>query len=154
VTASDRIDELVSVAREMQARAYAPYSDFHVGAAVLAGGSVFRGANIENASYPLSVCAERNAVAAAVLAGHHEIEAVAVVADEDEPTPPCGGCRQVLNEFGPDMVVVSESKSGRRAEWTLSAILPHAFGPSNLAGGSGGSRSEPERASGSPPTEG
>ena len=132
MSASDRVDELVAAAREMQERAYAPYSRFRVGAAVLAGGTVFRGANIENASYPLSVCAERNAVAAAVLAGERSIEAVAVVAGADEPTPPCGGCRQVLNEFGPDMLVVTESASGRRAEWTLSEILPHAFGPSNL----------------------
>jgi len=132
VSASDRVDELVAAAREMQERAYAPYSRFRVGAAVLAGGTVFRGANIENASYPLSVCAERNAVAAAVLAGERSIDAVAVVADGEEPTPPCGGCRQVLNEFGPEMLVVCESQSGRRAEWTLSEILPHAFGPSNL----------------------
>ena len=129
---SQRIDELVAAARQMRERAYAPYSDFHVGAAVLAGGKVFEGANIENASYPLSVCAERNAVAAAVLAGEREIEAVAVVADGEDPTPPCGGCRQVLNEFGPQMLVVCESASGLRAEWVLSAILPHAFGPSNL----------------------
>ena len=129
---SDRVDELVAEAREMWDRAYAPYSSFRVGAAVLAGGKVFGGANIENASYPLSVCAERNAVAAAVLAGERSIEAVAVVAGDEEPTPPCGGCRQVLNEFGPEMLVVCESTSGRRAEWTLSAILPQAFGPSNL----------------------
>lgn len=129
---SDRIVELLAVARETRARAYAPYSTFHVGAAVLAGGRVFRGANIENASYPLSVCAERNAVAAAVIAGERQIDAVAVVADGDDPTPPCGGCRQVLNEFGPDMLVVCESSSGRRAEWRLSEILPHAFGPTHL----------------------
>jgi cytidine deaminase len=93
---------------------------------------VFTGVNIENASYPVSVCAERNAVAAAVTAGKRTIDVVAVVADAEDPTPPCGGCRQVLNEFGPDMLVVSEGTSGRRAEWVLSAILPHAFGPSNL----------------------
>ena len=130
--ARDRIDELVAAAREMRARAYAPYSEFHVGAAVLAGDRVFGGANIENASYPLSVCAERNAVAAAVLAGQRSIDVVAVVADGDTPTPPCGGCRQVLNEFGPQMLVVCESQSGERAQWTLPEILPHAFGPSNL----------------------
>lgn len=129
---SDRIDDLLAAAREMREKAYAPYSTFHVGAAVLAGGKVFRGVNIENASYPLSVCAERNAVAAAVVAGERQIDAVAVVADGDDPTPPCGGCRQVLNEFGPDMVVVCESSSGRRAEWRLSEILPHAFGPDHL----------------------
>ena len=126
------IDDLVATARRMRARAYAPYSNFHVGAALLAGGKVYRGANIENASYPLSACAERNAVAAAVLAGHRQFQAIAVVAGNEDPTPPCGGCRQVLNEFGPEMLVVVEGTSRRRAEWVLSAILPHAFGPADL----------------------
>jgi cytidine deaminase len=126
------VDHLVAAAREAKERAYAPYSRFHVGAAVLAGGNVFTGANVENASYPLSVCAERNAVAAAVVAGERSIELVAVVADNEDPTPPCGGCRQVLIEFGPDMFVVCEGVGGRRAGWALSEILPHAFGPSNL----------------------
>ena len=128
----DTADRLVAAARAVKSRAYAPYSDFHVGAAVLAGGEVFTGVNVENASYPLSVCAERNAVAAAVGAGQRAIEAVAVVADAQDPTPPCGGCRQVLNEFGPGMLVVCEGSDGRRTEWVLSEILPHAFGPANL----------------------
>ena len=131
--ARDRIDELLAVASEVMERgSYAPYSNFNVGAAVLAEGDVFPGANIENASYPLSVCAERNAVAAAVNAGKRSIEAVAVVTRADEPTPPCGGCRQVLNEFGPRMLVVIETVGGARAEWTLPEILPHAFGPADL----------------------
>lgn len=128
----DVVDGLVAAAREAKERAYAPYSNFHVGAALLAGGNVYRGANIENASYPLSVCAERNAVAAAVIAGDRSLEAIAVVADEDEPSPPCGGCRQVLNEFGPTMLVVCEGVGGKRADWPLQELLPHAFGPSNL----------------------
>ena len=131
--ARDRIDELLAVASEVMERgSYAPYSNFNVGAAVLAEGDIFPGANIENASYPLSVCAERNAVAAAVNAGKRSIEAVAVVTRADEPTPPCGGCRQVLNEFGPRMLVVIETVGGARAEWTLPEILPHAFGPADL----------------------
>jgi len=128
------VDRLVTAAREARERAYAPYSRFHVGAAVLAGGRVFAAPNIENASYPLSVCAERNAVAAAVAAGERSIEAVAVVADNEDPTPPCGGCRQVLNEFGPEMLVICEGVGGRRATWRLPEILPHAFGPSSLLG--------------------
>jgi cytidine deaminase len=129
----EQIERLVMAAGEARTRAYAPYSGFHVGAAVLAGGRIFAGVNVENASYPLSVCAERNAVAAAVVGGAAAIEAVAVVADADDPTPPCGGCRQVLNEFGPQMLVVCEGTSGRRSRWVLSEILPHAFGPSNLS---------------------
>ena len=128
---AETIDGLVATASEVKARAYAPYSRFRVGAAGLAGGRVFAAPNIENASYPLSVCAERNAVAAAVSAGHTSIEAVAVSTDAERPTPPCGGCRQVLNEFGPDMVVVSEAAGGR-AEWRLPELLPSAFGPSDL----------------------
>jgi cytidine deaminase len=130
--APDVVDELVAAAREAKDRAYAPYSRFHVGAAVLAGGKVYTGVNVENASYPIGVCAEPNAVGAAVADGATSIEAVAIVADGEDPTPPCGGCRQVLNEFGPEMLVVCEGASGRRAEWVLSTILPHAFGPSNL----------------------
>jgi cytidine deaminase len=129
----ERVDELLAAAREaMERGSYAPYSNFNVGAAVLAEGEVFAGANVENASYPMSVCAERNAVAAAVNAGKRSIDAVAVVTRADEPTPPCGGCRQVLNEFGPDMTVTVESATGERAVWRLTEVLPHAFGPSNL----------------------
>jgi cytidine deaminase len=126
------VERLLAAARAAKERAYAPYSGFHVGAAVLAGGEVFPGVNIENASYPVAVCAERNAVAAAVTAGRTSIEAVAVVADAEEPTPPCGACRQVLNEFGPHMLVVCEGAAGGRARWVLPEILPNAFGPANL----------------------
>jgi len=124
---ADVIGGLVAAARKARGRAYAPYSHFYVGAAVLSDGRVYTGVNVENASYPLSVCAERNAVAAAVTAGRTKIDAVAVVADDTEPTPPCGGCRQVLHEFGPDMLVVAEADNGRRAEWVLRSLLPAAF---------------------------
>lgn len=131
-TPDARIDELVAAARTVRSNAHAPYSRFRVGAAVLAGGRVFTGVNVENASYPLSVCAERNAVAAAVAAGEPRIEAVAVVATDATPTPPCGGCRQVLHEFGPDMLVVCESDTGVRAEWPLADLLPEAFDGSSF----------------------
>jgi cytidine deaminase len=127
-----QIDELVAAAAEVRTNAYAPYSEFHVGAAILAGGRVFAGVNVENASYPVSVCAERNAVAAAIAAGERRIDCVAVVTDADRPTPPCGGCRQVLWEFGPESLVVSETTSGERAAWALEDLIPEAFGPDSF----------------------
>jgi cytidine deaminase len=130
--AAERIDELVAAAGEAMRRAYAPYSDFHVGAAILAGGTVFTGQNIENASYPVSVCAERNAVAAMIDAGERRIDAVAVVTAADTPTPPCGACRQVLWEFGPESIVVAETTAGTRLTWALEDLLPAAFGPDDL----------------------
>ncbi len=127
------LDALVAVAREIRSRAYVPYSGFHVGAALLAGGRVFAAPNVENASYPLSVCAERNAATMAVAAGETVFEAIAVVTDAERPTSPCGGCRQVLNEFGPTIPVVSESADGSvRVMWTVDELLPDAFGPHDL----------------------
>jgi cytidine deaminase len=122
------LDGLVAAARDIREHAHAPYSRFFVGAALSAGGRTFTGVNIENASYPLSVCAERNAVAAMVTAGERHVDAVAVVTDAPAPTPPCGGCRQVLSEFArPDTVVVSQTLAGQRAEWTVAGLLPDAF---------------------------
>ena len=106
-------------------RAYAPYSGFAVGAAVIANGLIFTGQNIENASYPVSVCAERNAVG-------RMIDAVAVVTAAESPTPPCGACRQVLWEFGPEALVVAETTGGERVAWGLEDLLPSAFGPDDL----------------------
>ena len=90
------------------------------------------GSNVENASYGLSMCAERNAVHTAVVRGTLRIAAVAVVGPNEEPAWPCGACRQVLHEFGPDMLVVSEGSEGRREERSLSELLPNAFGPDDL----------------------
>ena len=126
------LEGLVEAARAVREQAYAPYSGFAVGAALLAEGRVFTGVNVENASYPISVCAERNAVAAMVAAGGRRVDAVAVVTDGDTPTPPCGGCRQCLWEFGPEAVVLAVTLKGDRARWPLAGLLPHAFGPSDL----------------------
>ena len=129
------LERLVGAAREIRTNAYAPYSGFHVGAALLAGEEIFAAVNVENASYPVSVCAERNAVAMAVAAGAaSDVRAVAVVSDAETPTPPCGACRQVLFEFGgPGMAVVAESNDGSvRTSWSLEELLPDAFGPSDL----------------------
>src|SRR5262249_15406370 len=106
-----------------------------VGAAVLADGKIFAAPNVENASYPLSVCAERNAVAMAVAAGHHRIQALVVVGSGPEPTAPCGGCRQVLWEFcDPDTTVPVEYSTlgGAPVRRTIGELLPDPFGPSNL----------------------
>jgi len=129
-----RLDEMLGAAREILPRAYVPYSGFHVGAAILNGdGSIRTAVNVENASYPLSVCAERNAVASMVASGQTKILAVAVATNAKTPTPPCGGCRQVLWEFGnADTPVVAEGANGVRARWRLGELLPDAFGPDDL----------------------
>jgi cytidine deaminase len=127
------VEALLAAAREARDRAYAPYSGFQVGAALLADdGRVVPGSNVENASYGLSMCAERTAAFRAASEGVRRLEAVAVVASNDEPTWPCGACRQVLFEFGPHMVVISEGLGGRREERTLAELLPDAFGPADL----------------------
>jgi cytidine deaminase len=129
-----KLDEMLGAARAMMPRAYVPYSGFRVGAAILNEDGMIRGGvNIENASYPLSVCAERNAVASMVISGYGKIRAVAVATDAARPTPPCGGCRQVLWEFGgADTPVVAAGANGVRARWRLGELLPHAFGPDDL----------------------
>lgn len=127
-------DRLVAAAAASRARAYAPYSRFRVGAAVLtADGRVFTGANIENASYPLSHCAERVAMHKAVSEGHRRLKAVAVVADGDAPAMPCGACRQVMAEFGVARVIVATPR-GRRRVRTLRTLLPEPFLPERLPG--------------------
>ena len=128
--------DLEARARVAQGRAYAPYSKFKVGAAVqMKGGHVFDGVNVENASYPLSVCAERNAIAAAVNGGALEVEAVAVCTDASPPSSPCGGCRQVLREFTKDptkVIVTSVNGKGERRSWTLDELLPDSFSGAEL----------------------
>ena len=122
-------------ATEARGRAYAPYSGFRVGAAVLADdGRIFAAPNVENASYGMSLCAERGAVHKAVSEGAGRLEAVAVVASGEGHTWPCGGCRQVLWEFaGADTPVVAEAAGGVRARWRLGDLLPDAFGPDDLS---------------------
>ena len=129
-------EALPAQADEAAANAYAPYSEFHVGAAILtASGEVFKGANVENSSYPLSNCAERTAVYTAVTAGHTDFKAIAIVQGGVEPGSapcwPCGGCRQVLVEFNPHMEVVFREGDGIRVT-KLHELLPHYFDKARL----------------------
>ena len=121
------MDDEVLVAKAWHARerAYAPYSQFAVGAALLsADGRVFTGCNVENLSYGLTICAERVALASAIAAGARKFTRIAVVADTKVPISPCGACRQVLAEFAPDLLVISANFHGKTAEWRLSELLP------------------------------
>ncbi|MDQ2962469.1 MAG: cytidine deaminase [Pseudomonadota bacterium] len=130
------LDELKRRAREASQRAYAPYSGFPVGAAILAAtGEICAGANVENASFGLTICAERNAIFQAVALGARRIDVVVVYTPTPAATSPCGACRQVIHEFGPDALIVccaDDARAERR--YTLAELLPGAFGPDHLAG--------------------
>src|SRR5579875_1789427 len=126
----DAQDRLVTAARDAMRLAYAPYSHYPVGAALLLDdGRIIAAANIENAAYPVSLCAERAAVATALAAGGRRFRAVAVASRGDPPAPPCGACRQVLAEFNPDLWVLVAGTSGAATLHRLSALLPLSFGP-------------------------
>jgi len=121
-------DALVAAATAARERASAPYSHFHVGAALLAeDGRVFGGCNVESSSYGLTCCAERTAVFKAVSEGVRKFRAVAVVTGADEPTSPCGACRQVLWDQCRDIVVVMATTGGKLEETTLATLIPRAF---------------------------
>jgi cytidine deaminase len=125
------LQELVTAALAVRRRAYAPYSRFRVGAALLArDGAIYSGCNVENASYGLTICAERNAVAHAVAMGARAFDAV-VIATENGVAP-CGACRQVLAEFNPQMTVILVDGAGRQRRFSLAELLPVAFGPEQL----------------------
>jgi cytidine deaminase len=128
----DTRQELIQVARHAQKWAYAPYSNYAVGAALLTNsGRIYEGANVENAVYPVTMCAERVAVFKAVSQGERAFSAIAVVTRDGGS--PCGSCRQVLAEFGLDTIVVIADEEGRvTAEMTVGELLPESFGPSNL----------------------
>lgn len=124
--------ELMKIARKARQNAYAPYSHFAVGAALLTeSDKVYTGCNIENASYGLTCCAERNAIFAAVGAGERRFKMLAVAADSPEPVAPCGACRQVIAEFGIPLVVMGNLKEATKT-MTAEELLPYGFGQESM----------------------
>jgi cytidine deaminase len=128
------LDALFAAARAAQARAYAPYSRFRVGAALRApSGAIYIGCNVENGAYPEGACAEANAIGAMVAAGERRIVEIVVIGDGEALCTPCGGCRQRIREFADANTRVHVAGSeGVRATFTLEELLPHAFGPGHL----------------------
>ena len=131
---SRNVEALFSAAKKAYDNAYAPYSNFPVGAALLtAEGEIFSGCNVENAAYPQGACAEAGAIAAMALAGRRRIAEVLVIGGGTGLCTPCGGCRQRLREFaGPDVTIHVAGPEGVRASFTLAELLPQSFGPENL----------------------
>ena len=131
------VHELFAAAKAVQVNAYAPYSHFHVGAAIRTrSGAVFTSANMENAAYPQSICAEGGALSAMISAGEREIVEVLVIGPDDGLTTPCGGCRQKLREFAaPDTPIHVAGPEGVRRTFTMDELLPASFGPEHLLGG-------------------
>ncbi|HZH53367.1 MAG TPA: cytidine deaminase [Microvirga sp.] len=129
-----KLDDLFEAARAIQARAYAPYSRFKVGAAIeTPDGHVFTGCNVENAAYPVGSCAEAGAISAMVAAGESRISRIVVMGEGENLVTPCGGCRQRIREFaGPDTPIHIAGPEGIRKSFTLNELLPFSFGPDNL----------------------
>lgn len=131
-TTTDRLPDLILQALDIRQRAYAPYSRYKVGAALLSNnGLVFEGVNVENAAFPSGTCAERAAVFSAITQGQQQFELI-VIASENGGAP-CGACRQVMREFAPDLRIVTVDLDGQiTLDTSLQALLPHSFGPENL----------------------
>src|SRR5580692_3286154 len=128
----NEIDELFEAALAARRSAYVPYSRFAVGAAIRSeSGAIYRGANVENASYPVGICAEAGAISAMVVAGDRRIAEVLIVGDGDALVTPCGACRQRIIEFaGTDVRILVAGPDGVRASFSIGTLLPEAFGPS------------------------
>lgn len=131
-TATDKA--LFEAAETVRANAYAPYSRFQVGAAILADdGKIYAGCNVENAAYPVGNCAEPSAIAAMLAGGGKRIKRIYVTGSGTAPVTPCGGCRQRIREFAdPDVVIISHGIAGEPLFATLDQLLPHSFGPDHL----------------------
>jgi len=125
--------QLVKVALEAKEKAYSPYSQFKVGAALLTkSGKIFTGCNVEVASYGGTICAERTALVKAISEGEKEFQALCCVADTEDYCTPCGICRQFIYEFGPEVEVIMANKRGEYRTASIAELLPHAFGPHSL----------------------
>jgi cytidine deaminase len=125
---SEKDASLREAALRAMENAYAPYSNFRVGAALRTkDGQLITGCNMENSAFGQAICAETLAVAYAVSQGLTEFDEIAIATEDSEPTPPCGACRQVLNEFAPNLKISSYTRDGQEATWTLDELLPHAF---------------------------
>lgn len=128
-----QLRRLITAARDASRASYSPYSKFRVGAAVLTTtGRIYPGCNVENASYGLCNCAERTAIFSAVASGETALRCVVVYTPTPQATMPCGACRQVIHEFGPDARVISVCDGSERIDTTMPALLPGAFGPADL----------------------
>ncbi|GAB4564433.1 MAG: hypothetical protein Tsb0020_14630 [Haliangiales bacterium] len=140
-------DALIDAANAARERAYAPYSEYQVGCVLVADGRHYRGANIENASYGLCLCAERTALAAAVMDGVRHLDVVVVTTSSQPPAPPCGMCLQALMEFSRDpnaTQVILANQRGQRRVLTLAALLPHSFSQRELSAAAEGAESAVE----------
>lgn len=128
-TSSIDPDSLLAAARAARLRAYAPYSKYRVGAALLGrSGRLYLGCNVENASYPVCICAERNAFGQGIVNGEKKFLAIAITASGPDPVPPCGMCRQVISELmAGRALVIAENQQRRRTTWTVAELLPDAF---------------------------
>ena len=126
-------EELKAAAVAMLDRAYIPYSHFPVGAALeCSDGTVFTGCNIENAAYGLTICAERTAIFKAISEGHRDFKRIVIAGKSEDYCVPCGSCRQVMQEFAPQMEVICLNGAGEERTFTLEELLPHSFGPEYL----------------------
>lgn len=134
MSAEPDLDALFAAAKAVQQKAYAPYSRFKVGAAILADdGTVYPGCNVENAAYPVGACAEAGAISAMIAGGARAIRAILVIGDGAELVTPCGACRQRIREFAaPETSIIIAGPEGIRARFSLAELLPASFGPANL----------------------
>lgn len=129
------IREYINKANSILHKAYAPYSKYQVAAILIdSDGNIYEGVNVENASYGLTICAERNAISTAITAGMKKIDMIIITGNTEEPISPCGMCRQVIREFAYDKtkIILASSKTEKYIEWSVEDMIPYSFGPEHL----------------------